>query len=92
MANKKACDITDEEKCKYASQAAKEAVQETFAILGVDINNPKEVEEFRKSLRFGDDLRKAADKGKITLVIAATGMASAAVWASFVSKVKTGAP
>ena len=47
-------------RCDLADQAAKDAVKQVFAILGVDINNPKDVEEFRMSLRFSDELRIAA--------------------------------
>ena len=46
-----------------ANSAAKIAVQNVFAILGVDIDDPRQVEEFRQDLRFGGRLRRAADKG-----------------------------
>lgn len=87
---------TGEAGCNYATQAAaqaaKAAVRETFAILGVDIDSPAEVEEFRKSLRFGDTLRKAADKGVLALVVVITGMGAAALWAGVLTKVKGGTP
>lgn len=46
-----------------ARNAADKAVQSVFAILGVDIDDPRQVEEFRQDLRFGGKLRRAADKG-----------------------------
>lgn len=69
--------------CSFASQAANEAVEKTFAILGVNVHEPKEVEEFRKSLRFGDSMRKAADKGVLALVVVLVGMGTAVFFARF---------
>ena len=43
--------------------AADRAVKKVFAILGVDIDKPESVEEFREDLRFGRKLRKASDHG-----------------------------
>lgn len=50
-------------KCQHADDAAEKAVKKTFAILGVDIDRPEQVRDFQESLRFGDKLRKASDKG-----------------------------
>ena len=76
--------------CSFASESAKQAVKETFAILGVDINNPAEVEEFRKSLRFGDTLRKATDRGLFALAVLIASMGAAALWTGVVAKIKSG--
>lgn len=76
--------------CQYSDQAARRAVKDTFAILGVDINDPKQVEEFRKSLRFSDELRALADKGKLVVVTALIGTIMAALWVGL--KTKLGAP
>ena len=43
-------------------EAADRAVKKVFAILGVDVDKPESVEEFREDLRFGRKLRKLADK------------------------------
>ncbi len=51
-----------------ARDAAKCAVQNVFAILGVDVDDPRQVEEFRQDLRFGGKLRRAADRGFIMAV------------------------
>lgn len=63
-----------------SEKAADKAVQKVFAILGVDINKPESVEEFREDLRFGKKLRKLADHGVFVLVaLLFTGLA----WAAF---------
>lgn len=46
--------------CPQVQQAAEDAVRKVFAILGVDVDVPKEVEEFRENLRFGASMRRAA--------------------------------
>jgi hypothetical protein len=86
----KTCGPPEEKACKFASQAAHDAVRQTFAILGVDVDSPKEVEEFRKSLRFGDSMRKAADKGLLALVVVITGLGVAALLAGLGIGVKAG--
>lgn len=75
------------EDCPHAAQAAELAVKKVFAILGVDIDVPKEVEQFRENLRFGASMKRAADKGLLAVVgVVATGLL-AALWAGIVSKV-----
>lgn len=69
--------------CHHADQAAEKAVEKTFAILGVNINEPKEVREFQESLRFGDFLRKAANKGLFTLVTTLIGALMITLWYGF---------
>ncbi len=51
-------------------QAATLAVKKVFAILGVDIDQPNEIEEFRETLRFSKRMRRAADKGSIAFIVA----------------------
>jgi hypothetical protein len=48
--------------------AASKAVKKVFAILGVDIDKPESIEEFREDLRFGRKIRKAADHGTLVVV------------------------
>lgn len=63
-----------------SEESADKAVKKVFAILGVDINKPESVEEFREDLRFGKKLRKLADHGVFVLVaLLFTGIA----WAAF---------
>jgi len=52
----------------HDSRIAKAAVKEVFAILGVDVDNPEKVEEFRKDLRFGGAMRRATDRGVTSMV------------------------
>lgn len=63
--------------CSQVSAAADIAVKRTFAILGVDIDDPKGVEEFRQDLRFGSTLRRASERGFsvmwITMISAVVG-------------------
>ena len=83
------CEIKEQaDNCPAARGAAKSAVKDVFAILGVNVDDPAAVEEFRKSLRFGDALRKAADKSFIAFAIAVVGMVIAALVAGV--KVKLG--
>ena len=56
------------EHCPQVQQAAEDAVRKVFSILGVDVDVPKEVEEFRENLRFGASMRRAADRGALTIV------------------------
>lgn len=56
------------ERCPHVAEAADEAVKKVFAILGVDVDVPKEVEQFRENLRFGAGMRRAADKGMLAII------------------------
>jgi hypothetical protein len=66
-----ACNVNEKEVCVYAHRAADNAVRKTFAILGVDIDEPEQVKQFQQDLRFGSFLRRAAEKGMLALVVAA---------------------
>lgn len=68
-------------------EAADRAVKKVFAILGVDVDKPESVEEFREDLRFGKRMRRAADHGLLALVGLVVISLGAAVWAGIVSKV-----
>ena len=76
--------------CPQVQQAAEDAVRKVFAILGVDVDVPKEVEEFRENLRFGASMRRAADKGMLAIVGAIAIAGLAALWAGIVSKITGG--
>ena len=85
--NDRALDCPENTMCQ---EAADRAVKKVFAILGVDVDKPESVEEFRADLRFGKRLRKAADHGTLALIgVVAVGFA-AAVWAGIVSNVRGG--
>lgn len=59
------------------------AVKKVFAILGVDIDQPQQVEEFRKSLRWSDDMRRKADKGVMVVITIVLAALAGAVLAKF---------
>lgn len=83
------CNVPPEH-CQHVKQAADDAVKKVFAILGVDIDVPKEVEEFRENLRFGASMRRAADKGMLTIIGVLVTAMLAALWAGVVSKITGG--
>ena len=86
---KEKCDPAGDS-CPQATEVADRAVAKVFAILGVDIHNPRDVEEFREDLRFGAKMRKIADHGLLALFgVIAAGLA-AAVWAGITSKINGG--
>lgn len=86
---KRTCSI-DPQHCPQVKEAADEAVKKVFAVLGVDIGVPKEVEEFRENLRFGASMRRAADKGMLTIIGVLVTAMLAALWAGIVSKISHG--
>ena len=54
------------------------AVKKVFAILGVDIDEPKEVEQFRENLRFAGTAKRMMDRGVMTIVgVVAAGVVMA---------------
>lgn len=84
-----ACSLPPEY-CPHIKEAADEAVKKVFAILGVDVDVPKEVEEFRENLRFGANMRRAADKGMLAIIGAIAVGAMAALWAGIVGSMMKG--
>ena len=70
--------------------AADRAVKKVFAILGVDIDRPESIEEFRADLRFGRKLRKIADQGTLAFIGVVAAALAAAIWAGVVSKISGG--
>ena len=64
--------------CEHAEAAAALAVKKTFAILGVNIDEPREVREFQESLRFADNLRKRTERGFVPVVIIVIGLIGSA--------------
>jgi hypothetical protein len=72
------------------SEIADRAVKKTFAILGVDIDKPESVEEFRQDLRFGKRLRKIADHGTLAFFGAVAVAIVAAIWIGITSSINKG--
>ena len=67
-------------------EAADRAVKKVFAILGVDIDKPESVEEFRQDLRFGKKMRKAADHGFMAFVGVVFVALASAIWLGIQAK------
>lgn len=80
------CKVPDN--CPQAQQAADAAVRRVFAILGVDVDDPEKVEEFRMDLRFGRSMRRAADRGTLAIVGLVAVALAGAVWAGIVSNIR----
>lgn len=72
------------------SEIADRAVKKTFAILGVDIDKPESVEEFRQDLRFGKRLRKIADHGTLAFFGAVAVAVAAAIWIGITNAINKG--
>jgi hypothetical protein len=70
------------------SEIADRAVKKTFAILGVDIDKPESVEEFRQDLRFGKRLRKIADHGTLAFFGAVAVAVAAAIWIGITQSIR----
>ena len=70
--------------------AADRAVKKVFAILGVDVDKPESVEEFREDLRFGRKLRRVADHGMLAFFGVVAAALAAAVWTGIMTKVGGG--
>jgi hypothetical protein len=79
--------VTDCPDNPMCQEAADRAVKKVFAILGVDIDKPESVEEFREDLRFGRRMRKAADHGTLAIVGLVIVGLGAAVWSGVVAQV-----
>lgn len=67
-------------------ESADKAVKKTFAILGVDIDDPGDVEDFRKDLRFSNQMRSFMDKGQIAFVSGIALAIAAALWAAITGR------
>lgn len=66
--------------CPYSTLIAKDAVRETFAILGVDIRHPDSLELLREDLRFGRKLRTASERGALAIIGVISAGAASAAW------------
>ncbi len=64
----------------WADRIAERAIKKTFAILGVEIDNPEKVESFRQDLRFAGSMRRFAGQGVIVFFLGIIGFIAAALW------------
>ena len=92
--------MSDEQRCpvpghcpqasEVAEAAARTAVKRVFAILGVNVDVPKEVEKFREDLRFGSAMRRLANRGALAMVGAIAVGITIATWHGIVAFFKGG--
>ena len=75
------------EDCHKPEEAADSAVKKVFGILGVNVDDPKQVEQFRQGLRFGEALHKYANKSIMTIVVVVTVAMVGATFAGIVYKI-----
>ncbi len=75
---------------KASEQAADKSVKKVFAILGVDVDQPESVENFRKDLRFGGRMRKYVDHGTLVFVGAVALAITYALLEGLLMKIKAG--
>lgn len=68
---------------KVAHQAVDMAVKKAFGHLGVDIDDPKDLQVFRDDLRFGGVFRNAATKSFFALIAAIFGGIGLSIWMAF---------
>jgi hypothetical protein len=66
-----------------AERAVDMAVHRAFAHLGVDVDDPKDLQRFRDDLRFGGVFRSAAMKGFFAILAAICGGIGLSVWLAF---------
>jgi len=68
---------------KVAHQAVDMAVKKAFGHLGVDVDDPKDLQVFRDDLRFGGVFRSAATKSFYALIAAIFGGIGLSIWITF---------
>lgn len=68
--------------------AVDKAVKKTFAILGVDVDKPESVEEFREDLRFGKAMRKYASHGFLAFIAVVFAGLAGSIWYGLVHRLK----
>lgn len=68
---------------KIAHQSVDLAVRQAFGHMGVDIDDPKDLQTFRDDLRFGGVFRSAATKSFFALVAAIFGGIGLSIWMVF---------
>lgn len=88
------CDAESVSHCRYVDEVSREAatnaVRDVFDKLGVDVDDPRSLEEFRDGLRFGQKLNKRADYAVLAIIgVIAVGVA-AALWQGIIVKIKGG--
>jgi hypothetical protein len=78
------------ENCPHIELAADRAVKRVFATIGVDVENPESIEQFREDLRFGKKLRRASDHGLLAIITLIVAGIVSVVWEGILSKIGGG--
>jgi hypothetical protein len=68
---------------RVAHKAVDIAVRQAFSHLGVDIDDPKDLQVFRDDLRFGGVFRSAATKSFYAMLLAIFGGIGLSIWMAF---------
>jgi hypothetical protein len=74
--------------CVEPQVAADRAVKRVFEIMGVDVDKPEQVNQFRKGINFGQDLQKFANRGLMTIVIVVCTLGVGALFLGIAYKIK----
>lgn len=78
------CPTDPSKRCELADAAAESAVTKVFAILGVDIDDPKQVKAFQQAIWSAQSFDEAKKYGILVVI----GLAATALWGAFASGVK----
>lgn len=70
---------------RVADTAIKSAVTIAFGHLGVDVNDPHDLQTFRDDIRYGGYLRSAFTKGMVAFLLAICGAMGLSFWMVFKS-------
>lgn len=65
---------------KAVTQAVALAIHDVFSLLGVNVDDPIDLQRFRDDLRFGGVFRNAATKGFMALIAAICGGIGLSLW------------
>lgn len=68
---------------RVADTAIKSAVTIAFGHLGVDVNDPHDLQTFRDDIRYGGYLRAAFTRGMIAFLLAICGAMGLSFWVAF---------
>jgi hypothetical protein len=72
---------------RVANQSVDMALKKAFGHLGVDIDDPKDLQVFRDDLRFGGVFRSAATRSFYALLAAIFGGIGLSIWMAFKDQV-----
>jgi hypothetical protein len=76
--------VTDQETDRIIKSTVRETMRETFLLLGVDLDDPKDVREFRSDLVHARKVRRTIDsagsKAGLTLLVLLVTVLAAATW------------